>query len=98
MTLCGVLSIFFMLSMSSMVPIARRLGMCRQALAHRQLGGNGAERLRAFTRDLDDARALLEIIDPERRREPGGTRGGQHVIGARAIVAQRLRGILADEY
>ena len=48
-------------------PQAGRLGMRRKALAGSQLDGDPAERIGARLADFDDAGALLEIIDAERR-------------------------------
>lgn len=55
-------------------PVFGAAGMRLQAFAVSELGGDLAERLRAFRADLDHARTLEEIIDAQRRREPCGTR------------------------
>ena len=48
-------------------------------------------------RRLNQAAALLEVIDPQRRREAWRTHGGQHVAGSGAVVAQRLAAPAAHE-
>ena len=42
-------------------------------------------------RVLDHARALHEVLRPERRREPRGAGRGQHVVGSGHVVADHLR-------
>jgi hypothetical protein len=43
------------------------LRMCLQALAVGQLGGDGAQHLGAGLADLDQAAALLKIVNAQRR-------------------------------
>ena len=68
-----------------------------ESLATRELRRDRAEPLSALARDPDDARALLKIVDAERRREARRARGRQHVVGPRAIIAERLAAVAAEE-
>ena len=52
-----------------------------------------AQRLRARFADLDQAAALLEVVDAQRAGKARGAAGGQHVVGAGAVVAQALAGV-----
>src|SRR5690606_28524689 len=72
-------------------------GVCRQTFAACKDGGDAAQRLCARLRHLDQAGALLKVVNAQWRGEPGRTRGGQHVVGARAVVAQRFRGVRPQE-
>src|SRR5260221_9065401 len=68
-----------------------------EAFASGMHRGNASQRLARGLRHADDAGALLEIVDAKRRGEAGATRCGEHVIGARAVVADRLRAVAAEE-
>ena len=46
---------------------------------------------------FNDAAALLEVVDAQRRAETRGAAGGQHVVGAGAVVAQALAGVSAQK-
>ncbi len=59
-----------------------------KAFAVAQHRGNLAQHLSALLAHFDQAAALLEIHDAQGRTEARGAAGGQHVVGARAIVAQ----------
>ena len=77
-----------------------QLGAARvrfETLGARERGGDGAEEARAFARDADHARALLEVVDTQGRREARRARGGQHMVGTGAVIAQRLGGVVAEE-
>src|SRR4051812_2342294 len=68
-----------------------------QAFAVSELGSYFPELGRALPRNADEARALLEIVDAERRRESRAARGREHVVGTCAVIADRLRRVAADE-
>src|SRR5256885_14201441 len=70
-----------------------RTRMALQAFAMRQHRGDAAQGLGALLADLDEAGSLLEVIDPQRRRKARRAAGGQHMVGAGAVVAQALAGI-----
>jgi len=69
----------------------------RQAFARGQHRCAAAQHLGSGFADLDQAGALLEVIHTQRRRETRGARGGQHVVGAGAVVAQALAGVGTQE-
>src|SRR5256885_10879198 len=71
--------------------------MALQAFAMRQHRGDAAQGLGALLADLDEAGSLLEVIDPQRRRKARRAAGGQHMVGAGAVVAQALAGIGTQE-
>eukprot|EP01022_Parablepharisma_sp_SALTPOND_P017907 TRINITY_DN290_c1_g1_i2.p1 TRINITY_DN290_c1_g1~~TRINITY_DN290_c1_g1_i2.p1 ORF type:complete len:1623 (-),score=570.02 TRINITY_DN290_c1_g1_i2:20056-24924(-) len=75
---------------SLLQPQFGRAGVRLQAFAIGQFGGDPAQRLRALFRHADHAGTLLEVIHPQRRGEARGPRGGQHVVGAGAVIAQRF--------
>src|SRR5258706_7463028 len=75
-----------------------RFGVCRQAFAARKLGGNRTEPACTVFRYADDARALLEIINAQRRRKTRRARSRQHMVRSRAVIAERLRRVAAEEY
>ena len=68
-----------------------------EAFAARELGGDRAERRRAALADLDQAGALLEVVDAERRREARRAGGRQDVVRAGAVVAEALAREGAEE-
>src|SRR5690554_7721709 len=72
-------------------------GMCGKPFAAGQYGCHAAQRLRSGPRYHDHAGSLLEVIDAQRRREASRAGRGQHVVGACAVVAERLRSIVAEE-
>ena len=59
----------------------------------RQHRGNAPQRLRAGFADFDQAGALLEVVDPQRRGKARRAAGGQHMIRAGAVIAQRFAGV-----
>src|SRR5205814_7081920 len=68
-----------------------------QPLAFGQDRGKLAEPGRRGLRHADDAGALLEIVDAERRGEARAAGSGQDVVRPRAIVADRLGAPAAEE-
>src|SRR6185369_7393552 len=81
----------------SMHAILRRFGVCRQTFAGSKLNGDGAKLARTLARNLDQARALLEVVHTERRGEAGGAGSGQHVVRTSAIIAQRFGRITPEK-
>src|SRR5262245_21166891 len=69
----------------------RGTGVSRQPFAARELGRYRAELHGRLARDADHARALLEVVDAERRGEARRARRRQHVVGPRAVVSERFR-------
>src|SRR5208282_2950124 len=55
------------------------------------------ERLRASKRYRNDAAAFLKDVDAEGAEKPSAARGGQDVIRTGAVVADRLRAVMAEE-
>src|SRR5882762_9945824 len=68
----------------------RRAGVGRQPFAFGEDRGKLSEPGRRGLRHADDAGALLEIVDAERRGEARAAGSGQNVVRPRAIVADRL--------
>src|SRR2546430_11629750 len=64
-----------------------------ESFAVRKRHGELAEFLRSLARYADDARALLEVVHPQRRGKPRRARSRQHMIRAGAVVSQRLGGV-----
>ena len=65
--------------------------------ASTESGAQRGSRAPRLARAIDQAGALLEIVDPQRRGEARRARGRQHVVGAGAVVAQRLGGVASHE-
>src|SRR6185436_19736478 len=63
----------------------------------RERGREAPELARPRARDADQAGALLEIVDAERGRKARRSCGRQYVVGAGAVVADRLRAPAAEE-
>ena len=59
-----------------------------QAFAVGQGRGDFTKGLGAGSGDVDQAGALLEVVDTQRRGEPGRARGGQDVVRTGAVVAE----------
>ncbi len=68
-----------------------------QTFAICQLGSYLAQHLRAGFAHVNDAGALLEIVDPKRRTEARRAAGGQYMIRASAVVAQAFAGVGAQK-
>src|SRR5439155_14028164 len=77
--------------------ILRALRVGRESLASRQCRRNAPQLLRPGTRNRNHAGTLLEIVYAERRREARAPRGGQHMVGSRAVIADRLGAIVAEK-
>lgn len=71
--------------------------MRRKTLAGRQRGGQPPENRSAMRATLDDAAALLKVIDSERREKARGSRRRKDMIGPRAIVADGLGRVPTQE-
>src|SRR5690606_41603995 len=65
-------------------------GVCRQTFAACKDGGDSAQRLCARLRHLDQAGALLTVVNAQLRGKPGLTLDGQHVVWVRIVGAQLL--------
>src|SRR5580765_2276693 len=74
----------------SLDPIERALRMRVESFAARERRGDRTERSRRLGRDIQHARALLEIVDAERRGESRRAARRQHVVRSGAIIAERL--------
>ena len=94
-----VFSIFRLPTMprSLLQPQFRRPRVRGQTFAVRQHAGDFAERLRALFGNLNQAAAFLEIVCTQGRGEPRGAAGGQHMVGARAVVAQTFAGVASHK-
>src|SRR6478672_11323723 len=83
--------------MLSMYTIPCRCGMGRQTFAGGKLCRNRAKRTRAFARNLNDAGALLKIVNTQCRGKARCAGSGEHVVRPGTVIADRLGGIPADE-
>jgi len=68
-----------------------------QTFAARQDRGGLAEFAGAFRRAVDQAGALLKVVDAERRGKARGAGGRQYVVRAGAVVAQGFGSMAAEE-
>lgn len=68
-----------------------------QVLGYREGVDAGGEGLEAFLVVFDDFDRLHEGVHAEACGEAGGAAGGQHVVGAGHVVAQRHRGVRTAE-
>src|SRR5699024_3384348 len=68
-----------------------------QAFASGQGGSDGAECLGTGSGGVDNAGTFLEVVYPQRRGKPRGTRRGQHMIGAGAVIAQGFGTVTPQE-
>jgi len=53
--------------------------------------------MRTRLRAIDDARTLLEIVDPQRRTETSGAGRWQDMIRSRTVISQRLRAVVTTK-
>src|SRR5690554_1601965 len=68
--------------------VLSRTGVGRKAFTARQHRSHTAHAVSSFRRKTDQGRSFLKIVNTQRRTEPGGTAGGQHMVRARAVVAK----------
>ena len=68
-----------------------------QALAVRQHGRSLTKYVCTGFGHLNQAAALLKIVDSQRRRKPRCARSRQHMVGTGAIVAQAFAGERAQK-
>src|SRR5690554_5972145 len=74
-----------------------RTSMGRKAFTARQHRSHTAHAVSAFRSKTDQGRSFLKIVYTQRGTEPGGTAGGQHMVRARAVVAQSLGSVAAHK-
>src|SRR5690606_5941219 len=87
----------YLVFISGFEPVLRAARVRLQAFAVRQRRGDAPQGLGTLVRYVDEAAAFLEVVYAQRRRKARRARGGQHVIGAGAVVAQRLGTVAAHE-
>ena len=71
--------------------------VCSEPFHLRQPHAGVAEHLEVTAVEAEHARALHERMNPKRRREPRSAGGGQRVVGACHIVAERDGRVGPDE-
>src|SRR5690554_6120182 len=74
-----------------------RTSMGRKAFTASQHRGYTPHPVGAFRSETNQRGTLLEIVYTQRGTEPGGTAGGQHMVRARAVVAQSLGSVAAHK-
>src|SRR5437016_771960 len=74
-----------------------RAGVRIEPLRLAERNGGGSERAQLIGATFEDRRALHKIEHAQSRRETGRARGGQHVVAASHVIADRLRSVSAEK-